>query len=54
MGFPPWVIGIIIIVLITSLSTTVYFIFRKKLGKRRAAVGAQDEEAVLEKSAISK
>lgn len=53
MGFPLWVIGIVIIVLIIALSTSVYFVFRKKIGKKRTAVGARnDEETILEKSVV--
>jgi hypothetical protein len=49
MAFPSWAIAIVIILIIVSVSTIVYFIFRKRIG-RRAAVGAQQNEFSLEKS----
>ncbi|CEP17071.1 hypothetical protein [Parasitella parasitica] len=48
-GFPSWAIALVLIIVIAAASTTVYLIFRKRIGKRRTTVGTQ-EGSILEKS----
>jgi hypothetical protein len=50
MAFPSWAIAIVIMVIIVTISTVVYFVFRKRIGRKRGAVGAQQDDCSLEKS----
>ncbi|KAF1804392.1 hypothetical protein V8B55DRAFT_1106105 [Mucor lusitanicus] len=49
-GFPSWAIALVLIVVITMASTSVYLIFRKRIGKKRTTVGTQEEGSILEKN----
>ncbi|GAN06221.1 hypothetical protein MAM1_0116c05701 [Mucor ambiguus] len=48
-GFPSWAIALVLITVIIMASTTVYVIFRKRIGKKRTTVGTQ-EGSILEKN----
>lgn len=48
-GFPSWAIALVLIIVISIASSTVYLIFRKRIGKKRTTVGTQ-EGSGLEKN----